>query len=440
MLNLWRRLSVLQFYANQKYINCTVKKIIPGLLLSTALILIIQSCGGSSKPSAFAKSHQKQASSVETSTISLKPISEQIHAYGTVESKGVVQVTPQISNRITHIYVEVGDTVSQGERLAKIYGATYKQQVAQARAQISQYKATFEQDSAQYVRQKKLYKRQLISATDLDQAKAAYLGSKSQLQSAYANLKQNQDNLDNTVIRSPVRGVVIARNVSVGDVASTGQAAFNIGNLTGYRMRVYLPRDEWKSAKLGQEAHFQLPGDEHSPAVGRVSHISPRLDPTTGLGEVIVSFTKKTQNISTGMLIQAIINVATHPKAIVIPRSALVENVQTVIQPESNIIQTKRNYSAFVVQGDSLALKHKLKLGIEQGNKVEILKGLQDGDKIVTTGQANLTDSSKVRVVNGKNLQNKPIPIGEGDMAKKGSTSTKNADPDTSSSANSGNK
>lgn len=391
----------------------------------------MQSCGGSSKHSAFAKS-QQQATSVETSVISLKPISEQIHAYGTVESKGVVQVTPQVSNRITHIYVELGDTVSRGERLAKIYGATYQQQVTQAKAQISQYKATFEQDSAQYARQKKLYKRQLISATDLDQAKAAFLGSKSQLQSAYANLKQNQENLNNTVIRSPVRGVVVGRNVSAGDLASTGQVAFKVGNLTGYQMRVYLPRNEWKDAHLGQKVHFQFGDSENSLATGRVSHISPRLDPNTGLGEVIISFTKKTANISTGMLIQAIISVKTHPKAIVIPRSALVENVRTVIQPESNIIQTQRSYSAFIVQGDSLALKRKLTLGIEQGNKVEVLKGLQAGDAIVTTGQSTLQDSSRVQVASG-NLFKKETPLSQGSTktVTEDSSNVKTIDPDS---------
>src|SRR5699024_1488887 len=94
------------------------------------------------------------------------------------------------------------------------------------------------------------------------------------------------------------------------------------------------------------------------------------------------------------------------------------------------IIQTRRTYSAFVIQGDSMAIKHKLALGIEQGNKVEVLDGLQAGDKIVVTGQNNLADSSMVLVVNSQTLhQEEAIPIGNGDVTKRGSSDTKDPAP-----------
>ncbi len=388
-------------------------KKITSVFIVLSIIILLQGCSSDPSHNAHAQRRHK-ATSVEIAVVTPQTISEQIRAFGNVEAKDVVQVTPQVSNRITHIYARLGDTVKAGQKLAKIYSATYQDQVTQAKSAVSQSKAAFEQDSAKYARQKELYKRDLVSQSTLDEAKAAYLSSKSQMQSAKSSLSQSKEDLNNSVLRSPVFGVVIARNVGVGDVASTGKTAFEIGNLTGYQMRIYLPRSEWGEMKLGQKAHFQLSNDLLASAVGRVSHISPRLDPTTGLGQVIISFTKKGPDISQGMLIKAIVNVATHQNAIVIPRSALVENVKTVIQPETNIIQTERTYAAFVVQGDSLALKHELTLGIEQGNKVEVLKGLQAGEKIVTTGQANLQDSSSVQIANGKQLANDSIPIEEG--------------------------
>jgi RND family efflux transporter MFP subunit len=399
------------------------------------MVVIIQGCSSSGKdPQLRMRSSLKKATSVEATTVARKSISEQIRAYGTVQAKDIVQVTPQVSNRVTHIYAHLGDTVKVGQKLAKIYSSTYQDQVAQAKSTVSQNMATFVQDSTQYARQKELYKRQLISASTLDQAKATYLTSKSQLQSAKSSLSQSREDLNNSVIRSPVYGVIIARNIAVGDLASTGQAAFKVGNLTGYQMSIYLPRDEWKSVRLGQNAHFQLSGNEMASAKGRVTHISPQLDPTTGLGQVKITFTKKGPDISQGMLIQSIIDVKTNPHAIVIPRSALVENVKTVIQPESNTIQAVRTYSAFVVQGDSMALKHKLTLGIEQGNQIEVLKGLKVGDKIVTTGQSDLTDSSLVHVVKGDIFQNESVPIGQDSSAQRidSSTQAKNVDLDSS--------
>jgi multidrug efflux pump subunit AcrA (membrane-fusion protein) len=198
----------------------------------------------------------------------------------------------------------------------------------------------------------------------------------------------------------------------VGDVATTGQTAFEVANLTGYQTRIFLPVEEWRKVKVGQEVNFRLSNESDISGRGRVSRISPRLDPTTGLGEVVISLTEKNPLIAQGVLVESTINVETHENAIVVPRSTLVENVQTFIEPESNSIQLQRSYSAFVVEGDSLALQRELELGIEQGDQIEILEGIEAGDKVVITGQQSLGDSTKVRIANQQDF-NKPsqIPI-----------------------------
>jgi hypothetical protein len=119
---------------------------------------------------------------------------------------------------------------------------------------------------------------------------------------------------------------------------------------------------------------------------------------------------------------------------VVIPRSALVETVQTLIEPESNTIQIERTYSAFVVQEDSIAIKRDLKLGIEQGDKIEILSGLQANDQIVITGQTSLEDSSKVRVAGGNAFEDRSVPIGNGKKpSRQRSRRTQNTSSDSSS-------
>jgi RND family efflux transporter MFP subunit len=389
-----------------------VKKTSLGLALVT--LLIMQACGGSSGRPGFNEEDQNPGTSVETISIAQEDISRQVRSFGTVQAQDVVQVTPQVSNRITEIYADLGDTVSQGQRLARIYDATLQEQVQESQAQLEQSQAAFQRDSAQFARQEQLMDRDLISRAELDNAQATFQNSKAQLQSARAVLAQNRENLQNTTIRSPVYGVVLTRNVAQGDLASTGQAAFEIGNLTGFETRVYLPLDEWQSIKVGQKVTFSLSNRQESSAAGRVARISPRLDPTTGLGEVVIAFTDKGTSIYQGVLVESVINVETRAGAVVIPRSALVENVQTLIEPESNTIQIDRSYSAFVVQNDSLALKRELTLGIEQGDKVEVTDGLQAGDEIVVTGQSSLEDSSKVRIAEDSNFQDRSVPIGNG--------------------------
>ena len=397
-----------------------------GLVLFS--LIILQACGGSSgeRPN-FAGNREQQGTSVETRTVEQKSISRQIRSFGTVQAQDIVQVSPQVSNRITRIYADLGDTVRQGQALAKIYDNTSQEQVQQAQAQIDQSRAAFQRDSAQYARQQELYERDLISKAELDNARATLESSRAQLQSAQATLAQNRENQENTVIRSPVYGVVISRNIAQGDLASSGQVAFEIGNLTGFETRVFLPLEEWKRVKVGQKVNFRLSSDDQSSAQGRVTRISPRLDPTTGLGEVVISFTEKGSSIYQGILVEAIINVETHENSVVIPRSALVENVQTLIEPESNTIQIERNYSAFVVQDDSMAVRRELKLGIEQGDQLEVLSGLQAGDQIVITGQNSLEDSAKVRVTQASNFQDRSVPIGDGNRQTQRDSSSANS-------------
>lgn len=399
-------------------------------------LIILQACGGNSESNPFQRGGQgQQATSVETITVESADISRQIRSFGNIKAQDIVQVTPQVTNRITQIYADLGDTVNQGERLAKIYDVPFEDQYQQALATLEQSRASFQRDSLQFERQKTLYDRDLISSTEFDNARATYQNSKAQLQSSRANLTQSRENLENTVIRSPVFGVVLNRSVAEGDLASTGQVAYEIANLTGYETRVYLPLEEWQAADVGQPVTFRLSNQRESSARGRVSRISPRLDPTTGLGEVVITLTERGNSIFQGVLVEAIINVETREQAVVIPRSALVENVQTLIEPESNTIQLNRTYSVFVVQDDSLALKRDLQLGIEQGDRVEIASGLQAGDQIVVTGQNSLEDSSKVRIATGSPFRESPeVPIENAEnLSSEGSEQMQNASADTSS-------
>ena len=227
--------------------------------------------------------------------------------------------------------------------------------------------------------------------------------------------------------------MVLSRNISEGDVASTGQVAYEVANTIGYQARVYLPLEEWRNVEIGQQVDFRVSNQPDISGQGRVTQISPRLDPTTGLGEVVISLTDDGRSIYQGVLVEAIINVETRNNTVVIPRAALVENVQTLIEPESNSIQLQRSYSAYTVKNDTMAHQNELQLGIEQGDQVEILEGIQPGDQVVITGQNSLSDSTKVRVAGQSNLQESPeVPIENADdpQAKDGTAAS-----DTSSTS-----
>lgn len=370
------------------------------LLVLSLSALLLQACGGNGGnfPMNPSGSQNSESTSVEVTTVASSDISEQYRSYGNIEAQEMVEVTPQVSNRVTAIHADLGDTVEQGEVLAEIYEAPYRDAYQQAVSQVSQNRTAYERDSLQFTRQRRLHEQDLISSTEFESAKATFESSKAALESSIASMTQSREDLNNTDITSPVYGVVVSRSISEGDVAGTGTAVYEVATLTGYESSVYLPVEEWKNVQIGHPVNVQVSNQEAIAGEGRVTQKSPRLDPTTGLGEVVISLNDAGPDIHQGVLVESIINVETRENAVVIPRSALVENVQTLIEPESNTIQLERSYSVFVANSDTVAQRRELELGIEQGDRVEVLSGLQPGDRIVVTGQQSLEDGTPISI------------------------------------------
>jgi len=384
-------------------------------LLALCVALLTIGCGGgeeNTNPTQNAQfsgwgggSAAGRVTSVETEPVTRQQISDQVRSFGVIKAQDVVAITPQVSNRITKLHVDLGDTVRQGQLLAKIYDATFRDQLQQAKAQLEQSKVAIKRDSTQFARQQSLLKSNAISQAEYDNAFATYRSSLSQYQTSVASVTQAQENFNNTEVRSPVRGVVISRTGAEGDIASSGQALFEIANLVGYETRIYLPVQDWKAVKIGQPVNLRVSNERESSALGAVSRKSPQLDATTGLGEIVITLTETGSSIYPGVLTENVIDIVNKPNAIVVRRSSLVEKVETVIEPESNTIQLDRTYSVFVSNGDSVVELRRLELGIEQGDKIEVLSGLRSGENIVVTGQQSLQDGGAIRVASGSDFQ-----------------------------------
>ena len=338
-------------------------------------------------------------------TVELSTIADQVRSYGTVKAQDLVSVSPQVSNRLTDIYVDLGDTVEAGQLMAKIYDKTFRDQLSQAQAQLAQSRIALRRDSAQFERQRQLLAMDLVSDSEYEIALATYRNTMAQLESARASLTQAQENFNFTEVRAPVNGVVVSRSLEEGDLAPSGQTLFELASDSGFETRIFLPVQDWRSVRIGQSVQLRVSNESSVSATGIVSRKSPQLDPTTGLGEVVITLTQVGGSIYSGVLAENLINIQTNDNAVVIPRSALVEVVETVVNPESNTIELERSYSVFVSKGDSMAERRTLELGIEQGDRIEVLSGLQPGDNIVITGQQGLEEGGRISVASGALFQ-----------------------------------
>ncbi|SMO94830.1 efflux RND transporter periplasmic adaptor subunit [Gracilimonas mengyeensis] len=367
----------------------------------------------------------QRATSVETSDIQIGTIAEQVRSFGNVKAQNVVSVIPQVSNRITEMYVDLGDTVRQGEVLAKIHDATFRDQLAQARSQVAQSRVAVQRDSTEYARMQQLRERDLASESELDAAQATYQSSLAQYESARASLTQALEDFNNTEVKAPVRGVITLRAMEEGDLATTGTEMFQIASTGGYESRIYLPAEDWRAVKIGQEVNLRSSNESDISARGVVSRKSPQLDATTGLGEVVITITQAGSSVYPGVLTENIVNIEVKDQAMIVPRSALVEQVETVINPETNTIDLKRSYSVFVSRGDSVAERRNLTLGIQQGDRIEVLNGLLPDDQIIVTGQNGLEDGARISVATGVQFQapeQRPINSGDADTASQDET------------------
>lgn len=339
-----------------------------------------------------------QATSVEVLEVDESSISDQIRSFGTIRAQDVVNINPQVSNRVVQIYADLGDSVNAGEQLAKIYELPFRDAYEQAQAQYRQSRTAFERDSVQFSRQRQLHESGAISSTEFDQARATYNTSRAQLEASEASLTNSREDLENTVIRSPVRGVVLSREIAQGDIATTGTVAFTIANLVGFETRLFLPMQDWEDVTVGLPVDLQMSNRQQTIARGVISRISPQLDPETGLGEVVVSLVDVSSSVRQGVLAESRITLETRENRIVIPRTAMIENVETYIEPETNTVELRRNYSVFIAQGDTIAVRKDLSLGLEQGERVEVTGGLETGQKIIVTGQSGLRDGARIRI------------------------------------------
>ena len=242
---------------------------------------------------------KKQNGKVEylSEPIQKRTITQIVEATGTIEPINTVSIGSQVSGRIDEIFVDYNTYVEKGQQLAQIDTSLFKAQLQQAEANINNAKATLarnqavlDYDTKTYNRYKNLYERNLVSKNDLDSAESAYKSDLAQVAAAKASIMQAQANyatasanMGYTKIISPVKGIVISKEVEVGQtVAASFQTPtlFMVAeDLTKMRIETSVSEADIGKVKEGQEVEYTLDGYPDSIFKGTVTQV--RLSPTT---------------------------------------------------------------------------------------------------------------------------------------------------------------
>jgi HlyD family secretion protein len=212
-----------------------------------------------------------------TETVARGEIEETVTATGTVNPVTTVQVGTQVSGTIQKIYVDFNSRVKKGQIIAQIDPTFFQTQLAQAQANADHAQASLRDAERVLNQNKTLYAKNLVAKNDYDSAVTAYDEAKAQLAQAKAALQSAATNLSYTKIYSPVDGVVISRNVDVGQtVAASFQTPtlFTIAqDLTKMQIDTNVAESDIGRVKVGQETDFTVDAYPDTTFVGKVWQI-----------------------------------------------------------------------------------------------------------------------------------------------------------------------
>lgn len=333
-------------------------------IIYVAAAVMAVSCGNNNSKTA----EQPQAAEVRLPNVTIMAASykdvPQSDVYtANVEAYAKNNIAPQSPSRIQKIYVEVGDFVRAGQIVAKMDEVS-----------LNQSKLSMANDSLEYSRIKKLYEQGGVSKSDFDAMELKYNVTRSQ----YQNF------LENTILRSPVSGVITARNYDQGDMYG-GSPIYVVEQITPVKLYVGISEMDYTRVKKNDTVTLTadaLPGKTFT---GRIARIYPTIDAATHTFTAEVNVANSDRLLRPGMYARVTVNFGSN-HSIVVPDDCVVKQQGSGVR------------SVFVLQNDNTVKEVVVTLGRHFGTEYEILSGIAEGDNVVVKGQASLKNGSKVNV------------------------------------------
>jgi RND family efflux transporter MFP subunit len=296
---------------------------------------------------------------------------------GSVETKENLVITPEMSGILTRVYVKEGDQVSKGQLLAKIDDGGLSQQFSSAQIQADLLKTTFD-------RQKRLWEQKIGSEIQYLQAKSSY-------ESAVESVNQVKQQLAKSSIRAPFSGVVDDVITEQGNVVAAGQTQLiRIVNLSDMYIETDVPEDYITSISNGKDVEVTFPvlGKQIDAKIRQTGNF---INPANRTFKVEIAVPNKDKTIKPNLTARLKLNDYTNENAILIPQSIISENADG-----DQYIYILENKDGMKATAKQLIIE----TGKTQGDKIEILSGLNVNDEIVEEGARSIKDGQVVKIIN----------------------------------------
>ena len=305
---------------------------------------------------------------VEVKTVDRGNIAATLLTYTSLEAERHVDVVSRTQGLVKTILVEEGDRVTEGQPLAQLDTDALELTLREREVNMNSLESN-------YKRSQELVEQELLSSQEFEQTKFQFEAAATQYESAKLQLAY-------ATIRSPFSGIITERLVEVGNLVNANDVVFRTADLDPLLARIHVPEKDIAQVRPGQSVRINVEGSDQT-HTGRVSLISPIVDPESGTVKVTVEIRDRSGRLRPGMFSTVNLVIAIQENVLQVEKKALVA-------------EAEGSY-AFLFQ-DGTAEKRLLEIGIAEGDYVEVLSGLSDGDSIITVGQEGLRNGAPVRI------------------------------------------
>lgn len=299
-----------------------------------------------------------------------------VELQGSVETDQNIVVTPEMGGVLTRVYVKEGQKVSKGQILAKVDDGGMSQQLAQMQVQLDLAKTTFE-------RQERLWEQKIGSEIQYLQAKSNYEG----MQKSISSMQQQ---LGKSTVRAPFSGTIDDVITEQGSVVAPGSSQLmRIVSLNNMHIAANVPESYLADIVKGKNVEVEFPV-LNKKLEAKVSQTGSYINPDNRTYKAEIKVPNKDKSIKPNLTARLKINDYTNEAAVLIPQSIISENAAG--EQYVYILKDK-------IDAKAVASRVIIETGKTQGDLIEVLSGINDGDEIIEEGARSVKDGQTVKII-----------------------------------------
>ena len=312
---------------------------------------------------------------VEAEEVRVGSLTRTITAVGTLRANQMVDLRTEVAGVVSQVNVKGGEYVEPGTLLFTLDDRSFRAEVQGAEAQLTNARLAYE-------------RAQKLSANQITANKKNFAEAEAAFKIAEAKLERAESDLSKTKIRAPFEGIVGIHDLSVGSHVDSNKEILTLVDVTPIKVDFRIPAEYLPFVSTGQKVSVLVDGFGKTPFPGLIEAIDSKVDPVThSIGARAVVPNKKNL-LKPGLFSRVDVVVGAKDHTLIVPASALEK------QGDQEMIYK-------VVEG--LAIHVPVITGIQEGDNVEVVRGLNPGDHVITVGQMKIRDNTPVRyTLNGK--------------------------------------